>query len=230
MGNSQLAQRTHLPPSTVSRIAQTLVRLGYVQHDGEGSRYRLAAWVLGLGCAAITQSVAHRHARHHMLAFAKQHRMHVSLATRDRLDLLVLATQRSQGTPLSMGLSAGMRISMPSSPMGWSLLVVLPELERQYLLENIEQHAPLELARFRRRMGVGIAHVNNLGYCAAIGESDLDIGILAAPLLVGGQSPFVLVCVGACARLSRTVIERELGPHLMAMARSIRPEIDENSA
>jgi DNA-binding IclR family transcriptional regulator len=230
LGNSQLAQRTGLPPSTVSRIAQTLVRLGYLQHDGEERKYRLTAAVLGLGYAAITQSVVQRHARPHMLAFAEQHRVHVSLAARDRLDLVVLESRRGQDVPAAMGLPVGMRIGMALSPMGWSLLAALPELERHYLLENIEQRVPRDWARLRRRVGEGMAQVHDKGYCTAIGEWDPDVGIVAAPLVVEGQSPFVLACVGASARLSRARIERELGPRLLAMARAIPREIHQNPA
>lgn len=230
LGNSQLAQRTQLPPSTVSRIAQTLVRLGYLQHDGEGRKYRLTAAVLGLGYAAITQSVVQRHARPHMLAFAEQHRVHVSLAARDRLDLMVLESRRGQDMPAAMGLPVGMRIGMALSPMGWSLLAALPELERHYLLENVEQRVPRDWSRLRRRVGEGMAQVHDKGYCTAIGEWDPDIGIVAAPLVVEGQSPFVLACVGASARLSRARIERELGPRLLAMARAIQRDIQQNPA
>jgi len=230
LGNSQLAQRTQLPPSTVSRIAQTLVRLGYLQHDGQERKYRLTAAVLGLGYAAITQSVVQRHARPHMLAFAEQHRVHVSLAARDRLDLVVLESRRGQDMPAAMGLPVGIRIGMALSPMGWSLLSALPELERHYLLENVEQRVPRDWARLRRRVGEGMAQVHDKGYCTAIGEWDPEIGIVAAPLVVDGQSPFVLACVGASARLSRARIERELGPRLLTMARGIQRDIHQNPA
>lgn len=229
LGNSQLAQRTQLPPSTVTRIAQTLVRLGYLQHDAEGRKYRLCAAVLGLGYAAIAQSVVQRHARPHMLAFAEQHGVHVSLAARDRLDLVVLESRRGQETPPTMGLPVGMRVGIALSPMGWSLLAALPELERHYLLANVEQRAPRDWPRLRRRVSEGMLQVQDKGYCTAIGEWDPDIGIVAAPLVVQGQSPLVLACVGASARMSRARIERELAPRMLAMARGIQREIHQDA-
>ncbi|MES2481242.1 MAG: IclR family transcriptional regulator [Pseudomonadota bacterium] len=230
LGNSQLAQRTNLPASTVSRIAQTLVRLGYLQHDAQGRKYRLTAAVLGLGYAAITQSVVQRHARTHMLAFAEQHKVHVSLAARDRLDLMVLESRRGREVPPAMALPVGMRVGIALSPMGWALLAALPELERHYLLQNVEQRAPRDWPRLRRRVGEGMAQAQDKGYCTAIGEWDPEIAIVATPLVVQGQSPFVLACVGPCARLSRARIERELSPRLLTMARDIQSEIHESGA
>lgn len=230
LGNGQLAQRTELPPSTVTRMAQTLVRLGYLHHDEEGRKYRLSAAVLGLGYAAIAHSAAQRHSRSHMRAFAEQHRVHVSLAARDRLELVVLDSRSAQDMPPALGLPVGMRVGMALSPMGWSLLAALPELERHYLLENVKQRAPRDWPRLRRCVGEGMAQVHDKGYCTAIGEWDPDIGILAAPLVVDGQSPFVLACVGPSARMSRARIERELGPRLLSMARGIQREIHQSGA
>ena len=56
LGNGQLAHRTGLPPSTVTRIAQSLVQLGYLLYDGVERKYRLSPAVLGLGYAAAAQS------------------------------------------------------------------------------------------------------------------------------------------------------------------------------
>lgn len=227
LGNSQLAQRTSLPPSTVTRMAQTLVRLGYLQHDDEERKYRLAAAVLGLGYAAIAHSAAQRHARPYMEAFAEQHQVHVSLAVRDRLDLVVLECRRGEPTPPAMSLDVGMRVGIALSPMGWSLLAALPELERHYLLESVAQRTSRNWPRLRRRLGEGMSQVTERGYCSAIGEWEPDIGTIAAPLVLDGLSPYVLACTGASSRMSRARIERELGPKMLAMANGIQREINQ---
>lgn len=139
LGNGQLAQRTGLPPSTVSRIAQSLVHLGYLLHDEAERKYRLAPAVLGLGYAAIAHSAIQGLAGERMAAFARQHKVHVCLAARDRLDLVVLECRRSLECPVALPLHVGMRVGIAQSPMGWSMLAALPELERCYLLDNVER-------------------------------------------------------------------------------------------
>lgn len=224
LSNGQLAQRTGLPPSTVTRIAQTLTQLGYLLHDAEERKYRLSAAVLGLGYAAIAHSAIQGLAGEHMAAFAAEHKVHVCLATRDRLELAVLECRRSLESPLALPLYVGMRVGIAFSPMGWSLLAALPELERAYLLKNVEQRMSKDWSRTRRRVSEGIAQVGEKGYCTAIGEWEPDLGIVATPVLLEGASPFVLACIGASQVMTRARVERALGPRLVAMGRALQNE------
>jgi DNA-binding IclR family transcriptional regulator len=226
LGNGQLAQRTGLPPSTVSRIARSLVHLGYLLYDSAGRKYRLSATVLGLGFAAIAHSAIQGLAGERMAAFAQQHKLHVCLAVRDRLDLVVLECRRSVQCPVTLPLHVGMRVGIALSPMGWSLLAALPELERSYLLENVERCMPRDWSRMRRRVLEGMAQVGEKGYCTAIGEWEPELGVLAASVLLEGNAPFVLACIGASHAMTRARVERELGPRLLAMARELQSEFN----
>ncbi|MGC3987342.1 MAG: IclR family transcriptional regulator [Pseudorhodoferax sp.] len=226
LGNGQLAHRTGLPPSTVTRIAHSLVQLGYLMHDLDGRKYRLAPAVLGLGYAAIAHSAIQGLAGERMAAYARTHRAHVCLAVRDRLDLVVLECRRSLASPVTLPLHVGMRVGMALSPMGWALLAALPEMERSYLLGNVERRATKDWPRLRRRVGEGIAQAGDKGYCTAIGEWEPELGIVAAPVLLEGTSPFVLACIGASQGMTRARVERELGPRLLAMGRVLQAEFN----
>lgn len=226
LGNSQLAQFTGLPPSTVSRIAQSLVNLGYLLYDREERMYRLSPAVLGLGYAAVAHSAIQGLASERMAAFARLHKVHVCLAVRDRLDLVVLECQRSLDSCVTQPLYVGMRVGIALSPMGWSLLAALPELERGYLLENVQRRMSGDWTTRRRRALIGIAQVRENGYCTAIGEWEPELGILAAPALLEGNAPFVLVCIGASRVMTRVRVERELGPHLLAMVHALQSELN----
>ncbi|MFT3780122.1 MAG: IclR family transcriptional regulator [Ottowia sp.] len=226
LGNGQLVQRTGLPPSTVTRIARSLVALGYLVYDEHTRKYRLLPAVLGLGYAAIAHSAIQGLVGEHMAAFARQYRVHACLAVRDRLDLVVLESRRNPDLPFALPLHVGMRVGMALSPMGWSLLAALPELERSYLLENLERHAPRDWPRLRRRAGEGMVQVYEKGYCAAIGEWEPDLGIVATPVRLEGNMPFVLACIGASQGMTRARVERELGPRLLALAGTLQAEFN----
>lgn len=159
LGNRDLAARSGLPPSTVSRIAQTLVQLGYLFHEPDGRRYRLAPSALALGYGATANSDVQRLAGASMRAFAERHKVHMNLSSRDRLDMIVLDSCRSVESTLRLNLHVGVRMGIASSPMGWALLAALPELERYYLLENVERRTPREWPRIRRRTSEAIAQV-----------------------------------------------------------------------
>lgn len=226
LGNGQLAHRTGLPPSTVSRIAKSLVQLGYLLYDAQERRYRLSPAVLGLGYAAIAPSAIQGRVGEHAAAFAQQHKVHVCLATRDRLELVVLECRHCQALPLALPLHVGMRVGMAQSPMGWSLLACLPELERCYLLENMERRSPREWPALTRRLWQGMAQVHEKGYCTAIGEWEPELGMVAASLMLEGTSPLVLACIGASQSMTRARVERELGPRLLALAQTLQTEFN----
>lgn len=222
LGNRELAVRTGMPASTVSRIAQSLVTLGYLQHDPVERKYRLSAPVLALGYAAIANSDLQRAARAHLQAYADLQHVHVNLSARDRLELIVLESCTGADSPLALNLHVGARVGIASSPMGWTLLAALPELERYYLMENVERRSPREWPRLRRRLGEAIAQVYELGYCTSVGEWDRDLGIIAAPVVVEGQAPLVIACVGAASQFTSARVRRELGPRLLATAAAIQ--------
>jgi DNA-binding IclR family transcriptional regulator len=51
LGNGEIAERTGLSRATASRLTQTLVDAGWLQHDAAERAYRLAARVLSLAHA-----------------------------------------------------------------------------------------------------------------------------------------------------------------------------------
>lgn len=226
LGNHDLATRTGLPASTVSRLSQSLVMLGYLHYAPERRKYRLAASVLALGYAAIANSDVQWLARTQMQRFADQHKVHVTLSTRDRLDLIILEKCSSAAAQIPLDLHVGARMGIAASPMGWALLAALPELERYYLLGNVERRTPREWPRLRRRSSEAMSQVYKLGFCTSLGEWDHDLGIIAAPLMIPGHAPLVLACVGSSVQMTRARVERELGPRLVGMATELQEQAE----
>jgi DNA-binding IclR family transcriptional regulator len=218
MSNQEIALETGIPTPTVSRMLHSLVSIGYLRYSAERRKYRLSASVLSLGYAAIAHSRVQQLARIEMQSFADASDSYVVLATRERLDVIVLETSASRQTAPKLDLSAGMRLRIASSPMGWALLAALPELERFYLLGNIERKMGRQWPHLRRRMGEGISQVQNQGFCSSFGEWEPELVIVAAPLTIADHTPLVLACVGRSSKMGRARVDRELGPRLVATA------------
>ena len=72
LGNGELAERTQLSPATVSRLPQTLVGAGLLEHDRPARAYRLAAPVLSLAHAMRTGSTVLQVAAPLMRALAEK--------------------------------------------------------------------------------------------------------------------------------------------------------------
>ncbi|WP_250516901.1 helix-turn-helix domain-containing protein [Caballeronia sp. INDeC2] len=225
LGNQEIVFETGIPAPTVSRMLRSLVALGYLRYSPAQRKYRLAASVLSLGYAAIAHSSVQRLARLEMQSFAEASGTYVVLAARDRLDVIVLETCASKPATIDLELHAGARLRIASSPMGWALLAALPELERFYLLGNVERKAGRDWPHLRRRISEGISQTHNAGYCTSLGEWEPDLAIVATPLVIRDQTPLVLACIGPSAKLGRARVERELGPRLVAAAQHLREQV-----
>lgn len=224
LSNGELAERSGLPRSTVSRIMQSLTALGYLHYEPDQRKYRLTASVLNLGYAAIAGSELLRLARPKMREFAEQQRVHVNLSTRDRLDMIVVGSYSTKQAPASLSFQVGTRFGLATSPMGWAFLAGLPDVERYYLLGKLEPRVPLGWQRQRRRCDEAIAQVLDKGFCTSVREWNIELGIIAVPLLVAGHEPMVLSCVGSSSQMMRIRVERELGPRLRGIASALQRE------
>ncbi|WP_171020381.1 helix-turn-helix domain-containing protein [Cupriavidus sp. 2SB] len=218
LGNGDIALSTGIPRASVSRILQSLTSLGYLQHDPCSRKYALAPRVLSLGYAAIAQSEVRLAARALMQTLADDADAYLTLGIRDRLDLFVLEACRGRRFDMAIDFRAGERFPFSSSVSGWAMLGALPELERFYLLENIQRKHPREWSRLRRRMGEAIAQIADNGFCSAPCEWESELHIVAAPVLLEGSAPLALACICRARRMSKARIDREIGPRMVSIA------------
>jgi len=218
LGNGDISLSTGIPRASVSRILQSLTSLGYLQHDPCARKYALAPRVLSLGYAAIAQSEVRFAGRAPMQALADDADAYLTLGVRDRLDLFVLEACRGRGFDMAIDFRVGERFPFSSSVSGWAMLGALPELERFYLLDNIQRKHPREWARLRRRMGEAIAQIADNGFCSAPCEWESELHIVAAPVLLEGNAPLALACISRARRMSKARIDREIGPRMVSIA------------
>ena len=224
LGNSELAARTALPASTVTRLAQSLAALGYLRHAPHTRKFCLAPAVLALGYGAIANAGVHPGVSARMRALADGHQVHVNLCARDRLELIVVDTCLTSAMPGSLQLDIGTRLPLAASAAGWALLGSLPETERSYLLQSVEQQPPRNWSRLRRLSGEALLQVRQRGYCLSVGSSGQPLSMASAPLHLPDRAPMVLSCMGPASAIGRARIERELGPALLRLAGEIQRE------
>lgn len=222
LGNSELVVRTGLPASTVTRIAHSLVTLGYLRHAPERRKFCLASSVLALGYGAAAQSEVQILTNPHMRAFAKRHQVHVSLCARDRLDLVVIDRCETPALPASLQLDLGTRLGLATSAAGWALLAVLPEQERQYLMQSAVRPPAHDWSHLHRRSNEAMGQVREGGFCVAPGGAGQPMTIVAAPVRLQGRAPLALSCMAPSKLMNRHHTLRELGPALASMAREIQ--------
>src|SRR5712691_13503226 len=71
LGTNEIARRTGISPSTVSRLLATLAHAGFVEHVAESGRYRLGLRLLQLGNAVLSRLDLREIARPHLQALVE---------------------------------------------------------------------------------------------------------------------------------------------------------------
>src|SRR5690349_16935745 len=132
LGNQEIAKRTGIPKPTVSRLAYTLTKLGYLIYFADTRRYQLGPAGLSLGYAILNRLRIRQVARPLMQQLSDEVGASVAIGMRDRLEMLYIAYTHSNSS-VTLRLEVGTRIPMASTAMGRAFLGGLPAEEREYL-------------------------------------------------------------------------------------------------
>jgi DNA-binding IclR family transcriptional regulator len=138
LGNSEIAERTGLPPSTVSRLTQTLVLSGFLEHDKQKSAYRLAPTVLSLGHAYKTSSVELRLIEPLMRKASEKMKLNVGLAVADRHEMVYLESIRYTKNIALRTVAAGQRVPIERTSLGRAWIASLDPSSRASLLLELK--------------------------------------------------------------------------------------------
>ena len=222
LANSELAKRSQLPASTITRMTRTLVTLGYLRMAPDSRRFCLSPSALALGYRAAADAEIDLADNQRMSTFAERHQVHVNLCTRDRLDLVVIDSCRTSAFPASLQLGIGARMDLASSAAGWALLASLPDAERRYLIRNAENQPRCELRKLRMQSNEAIGQVRQGGFCVAPGKSGQPMTMVAAPIQLNDHSTLALSCSGPAKLMGHARTVRDLGPALVRMAQEIK--------
>ncbi|MBB5214513.1 IclR family transcriptional regulator [Parapusillimonas granuli] len=190
LGNLELAERTGLAKSTVSRIVYTLTALGYLRYDSETGRYAPGYGVLALGFGCLASLEVRQLARPLMEQLAHATGAAVALGVFDG-QLMTYVDAVHGSSALYLRLPVGHRVGMDST-MGRTYLAGLPAGEREALLAKLDLPAgmPEIMRKACRDFAAG-------GCCYGIGDWQPGINAAAAPFTaITGEGTFVLSCGG----------------------------------
>lgn len=237
LSNKEIAARTGLAKSTVSRLTYTLTQLGYLKAVEDLGRYRIGPSVLGLGYVALANMKVRELARPLMQDLAEYANGLVSMAVRDRAMMIYVENCRARNTG-TLRVNVGMHMPIPSTSIGRAFLAGLPEAERAFLLDQLKAKA--EAAAKDAKDGKDGAKDGNdwpaqqaaieqslrdyaeRGYCLSIGEWQKDTNAVAVPLVLPGDGDVISFSVsGPSFALSRRQLEDDLGPRLLYMVKNI---------
>jgi DNA-binding IclR family transcriptional regulator len=215
LANQEIAKRTGLAKPTVSRLAYTLTRLGYLRYSDRLNKYSLGNAAISLGFAALGQLDIRRVARPLMQELSGYTKASVHLAVNDRLSMQVVDTYWHSA---AFVVDIGSRIPIATTSIGRAYVCALPPAERKAVLDAIREARPAEWTTNRKRFDQAFRDYAELGFCFGLGDWRREVNAVAAPLLLpDGSGPVVIGCSGAAFQLDPDLLRRDIGPRLLAL-------------
>ncbi|MGN6579709.1 MAG: IclR family transcriptional regulator [Bordetella sp.] len=221
LGNGEIAERTGLSKSTVSRLTQTLVGTGMLQIDAQTRAYRLAPAVLSLAHAMRTGSHILTIAAPLMRSLAESQRINVGLAAPDRDEMVYLESIRYSRRVALRHVVAGQRVPMELTSLGRAYLAVAPQSRRNALLAVFKRRRT-QWDVVSKAIEEARESVITRGYCFAAWQP--EVVAVATPLLVSDAIYVLNISLSTEEPLKR-VVDKFCSP-LLALRQSIQKELD----
>ena len=222
LGNRELAERTGLPNSTVSRLSYTLLKLGYLAYDEGTGRYTMGVPVLSLGYACLGGMKIRETAQPYMQKLADDcgDGVLVALGGRDDTAMTYIACARAAKGMISLQLNVGSRISLARSAMGRAYIAGTNEAERAQIMQQIEdRYGPEEWPQIRDEIYNAQEQIADQGFYVSLGKWQSDVHAVSVPYRsMHGDTPMLAFNLGGPAYiLPREKLVQELGPKLVEM-------------
>lgn len=220
IGITELARRTGIPKPTVSRLAGTLTKLGYLRFSEAQGKYSLGPGVLSLGYAMLSNVDLRQLAKPYMQDLAEFSQGSVSLGIRDRLSMVYVESVRSSA-PIALQHGVGARLALATSSIGRAYLAGIPEAERNFLMDQIrlrdEEHWP----QIKAGVDQALRDYADYGFCISVGDWKKEIAAVGVPFRSADGSVMAFNCGGPAYVLTRAKLEEEIGPRLVSLVKKV---------
>lgn len=221
VGNNELAKRTALPRSTVSRLTNTLVQLGYLIHREDIGRYEPSPAVLSLGYTVLANNRLRLFASPAMREMAKQTGYSVALGAREKLNMLYVEAVRGSISS-TLVLDVGSYVPIATTSMGRAFLCRLPEEEREFLLNHVKRASGSDWERIDKGIEQAMRDFQDFGFCISSGDWQRATSAVGVPIWDSSNGDLMSFnCGGSAYLVSEEKLREEIGPQLVALARGV---------
>jgi len=221
LGNGELAERTGLSKSTVSRLTQTLVGCGMLQLDSVQRAYRLAPATLSLAHAMRSGSRVLAAAAPHMQLLAQRRQINVGLAAPDRDEMVYLESIRYARRAALRHVVSGQRVPMELTSLGRAYLAVAPERHRHALMKLFSERRKAQWASLRDILELAFSDVHDKGFCIASWQP--EVVALATPFLFE-EATYVLN-ISLSTKTLPADVASEFSPMLLALRDTVERKL-----
>ena len=220
LGTNEIARRTGINASTVSRLLATLANARLVEHVPASGRYRLGPRLLQLGSLVLGRLDLRDVARPHLQELVRTTGMTATLSAPGEHDAVTVDFVQSDATVQSVA-----RVGRPSIGHATAAGKVLVAWKTR---EEIRHLLPLRLEKFTEdtvtdvdEFVAELSTIRRDGYSTAVGELARDLFAASAP--VRDSTGAVVAAISIAAPTSRMTTEKmpSIAPDLVEIANAI---------
>jgi len=216
--NSEIAERTDLPRSTVSRLTGTLVRSGYLLHDPSMGGYRLSATVVGMAHVMRSGSFVINESLPLMQASGRQMRVNVGLAVADHDDMIYLENLPFGPKASLRKVVVGQRVPMALTALGRAYLSTLSMPALSEIMASLKERHRRDWVNLYPGILSDIQSAREQGYCGVAWQP--GVVSVAAPMIIVNE-PVHLINMSLYTDDSVARVAQTLAPALMRLRESI---------
>jgi DNA-binding IclR family transcriptional regulator len=221
LGNVEIAERTGIPKSTVSRITATLTEMGYLNYASSLGKYEVGPRVLALSYSLMSRFQMHTQTRQRMSELAYEANAAVGVSILDDLNVVFIDTAIGDQGQVRRA-QVGFRVPIAFTAMGWACLSAMNPTERVKALEKIQTAYPYDL-KTMENIQKGIAEVWERGFCISMGTFEPGMNAVGVPYLhPDGRHILAFNLTAPKALLTRKSIETNWGPRLLSLVRDVQ--------
>jgi DNA-binding IclR family transcriptional regulator len=221
LGNKELSERTGLPRPTISRFTYTLVKLGYLRHAVDSTKYQLGSATVSLGYPMLARVRIRQLVRPAMNDMADRYGCSVSMGVRDRLGIVYVETSRSRAVFAPQFSDIGRWLPLAATSTGHAYLAACDTAERKSILNEIRVKTPEDWSHYNKGIERSMKEFARDGFCIVREHEYPGVRAVAVPMMrpVDGER-LVFNCVANIDHLRKGTLENEIGPMLVAMVKS----------
>lgn len=210
LGTNEIARRTGINPSSVSRLLATLVEAGVVEHVPDSGRYRLGLRLLQLGNVVLARLDLRQVARPHLQALVEATGETATLSAPGEPDAVTVDFVQSPSQVQSVA-----RLGRPSVAHATATGKVLIAFGEQTVPPGPLKTYTRRTITQRAALAVEIDAVRDRGFAYNFGEREDDLHAIAAPVWGShGELAAIVGVQGPAWRFADEAMERAVDPLL----------------
>ncbi|MGH1352963.1 MAG: IclR family transcriptional regulator [Methyloligellaceae bacterium] len=227
LGNQEIAERTKLPKSTVSRLLYTLTKLEFLTYNAENGKYSIGFKALQLGYTTLGIWGLTEFIHPMMKELADSTGVSIALAMPEGTMMHYIQVARPNNV-IHIQMDRGARLPMTVSAIGRAHIVSLPRKEKLQVLKQIRRQQKEDWPLVKAGLYKAHEYFYKHGFVTSIGEWVKDVNSVAVPIYaekIGAR--LALNLGGPSFMLPPEKLMNEYGPKLKKLAKNVEYRLSE---